>query len=872
MRFFAIILLVSVCILAFFLVSPDKPQTQPAELLKTSGARQALDYLTNARAYPAKSFPQSGIADAFAVMRKDLSKQNLLNSVQELDPWRAIGPHNIGGRTLAIAVNPQNPNTIYAGSASGGLWRSYTAGEGDNAWEYVSTGFPVLGVSSIAIAPDDSNVIYIGTGEVYGSPVTFPGITGDRTTRGSYGIGILKSTDGGRTWQKSLDWLFQQQRGVQMVRINPRRPATVWAATTEGTYRSYDSGLTWQSVHQVVMATDLEINPADTNTVFVGAGGMGSPGHGIYRTRDGGTTWQKANIPGVVTFRGKVRLAISQSSPNIVYASIGKSSGSLFTNEATGTWLAKTVDSGDSWSVVSSVDYSRIQGWYAHDVAVHPTNPDLVWTAGQPFSPYRSTSGGTFLSTAQSQGYFQGDAQNRARGLPDSWADFHHIVYDPTDPDIMYFANDGGVFRSTDGGRTVRNCSYGYQTTQFYNGTSSSYSDSLMTIGGLQDNNSAIYEGQVSWRRLYCCDGGWTAIHQSDNNVIYVSGQFLSIGKSNTRGISGFQQLNLPGLEARLTNFIAPYVLGPDNLTMYAGSNIVFKSVDGGTTWSKANGGQPLDTNPLIAMAISEQSIDVVYAATSPGDSRGRLFRTGNGGLSWSDITGDLPDRFPTDLAVDPTDDQVVYATLGGFGSSHVFRSINSGASWEDIGAGLPDVPTWAVIVDPDFPQQLFVGSDLGVYFSPDLGQTWQAHMAELPDAVIAMDLTIARANRVLRVATHGNGFYESRLPLGQPTSVTDDRVSLPRSFVLEQNYPNPFNLETRIKYYLQRRGEVELRIYNSLGQQVRIFADEIQSEGWHIATWDGRNGSGEIVSSGVYVYRLIAGGQSLERKMILLK
>jgi hypothetical protein len=295
------------------------------ERVRTSGAMEALDFWSTSRAYPNRVIPDVGHYAAFEHSQQYL--QGEVDHPASVEPWRPIGPHNIGGRTISIAFNPLNPNTVYAGSAGGGLWRSYAGGVGIDAWDYVSTGFPVLGVNSIAVAPNDSNIIYIGTGEVYGYQNSIGGLT-IRTTRGSYGIGILKTTDAGLTWSKSLDWAYNQTRGVQAIRINPLNPNAVWAATTEGTYKSLDAGLTWTQVHNVIMANDLAINPLDTNIVFAACGNLGSLGHGIYRTTDGGATWLQLTAGLPATFGGKAQLAIYQSSPNMIFASIGNGSSS----------------------------------------------------------------------------------------------------------------------------------------------------------------------------------------------------------------------------------------------------------------------------------------------------------------------------------------------------------------------------------------------------------------------------------------------------------------------------------------------------------------------------------------------------------------
>ena len=286
--------------------------------LKTSGAMEALDLWANQRAYPNKIIPDIGYYDAYVY-----SKNNLISSFDNFDTthWYQIGPHNIGGRTISLAINSLNPNTIYAGSASGGLWRSYTGGVGTSAWKYIATGYPVLGVGTIAISPTDTNTIYIGTGEVYGYQKSFGGIT-VRTTRGSYGIGILKTTNSGLNWSKSLDWSYNQRRGVQVVRINPLNPNTVWAGTTEGTYRSFNAGVNWTKVHSTIMVTDLIVNPSDTGMVLIACGNLGSTGNGFYKTINSGNNWIKL-IDGLPSsYGGKALFCVYRTSPNVIYASI----------------------------------------------------------------------------------------------------------------------------------------------------------------------------------------------------------------------------------------------------------------------------------------------------------------------------------------------------------------------------------------------------------------------------------------------------------------------------------------------------------------------------------------------------------------------
>lgn len=843
----------------------------PVDFLST-GAKLSLGYINDVRTYPNKELPEQGFVHAF----KKTTEMKFKTKANQTPLWQTMGPVNIGGRTLALAIHPTNPDTIFAGSASGGLWKSTTGGSGLNAWENVRTGFPVLGVAAIAIDPQNPDNMFIGTGESYGTEVNMPGIGPVRTTRGSYGIGILKSTDGGITWEKSLDWSVNQRRSVQKILINPFRSQSIWAATSEGTYRSRNGGKTWELIHTISMSTDVVINPLDTNIVFTANGGMGSLGHGIYRTQNAGNTFQKMDFVsggGPSQFQGKAVLDISQSNPNIVMASIGNSNGGINSDEpADRTWLMKSVDNGDNWSLIFSSDvfYATFQGWYAHAVSIHPIDPQIVWATGQPQQYYRSDNGGANLSSVPVRpSNLPGinDATNLYPFLS-NWADHHDIVFHPSNPDIIYFINDGGIFRTTDGGTTIENCNSGYQTVQFYNGVSNSDTNENLMLGGLQDNNSIIYEGSLNWRRGWAGDGSWTALNQNNNNIAYLSAQFGQAVYSDdlfTESQFGDDQLrpDFNVFPTSTANFITPMILSPaDNRTIYMGGEKIFKTSDNGRTWITTNNGQALDGNAMSAMVASHQDINVVYATSSPKNTRANVYRTTDGGDSWLNITGSLPDRFPTDISLDPLDDLNVFITFGGFGSSHVFKSNNGGLTWTDISNGLPDIPTWAVTTDPENPDHIYIGNEIGVFQSLDGGSNWESINGNLPDAIFAIELVISRSNRKLRLASHGNGAYEMDLP--EPTQPDN---SSPSDFTLFQNYPNPFNPSTTIQFKLKKQADVSLEIYNTAGKLISTLIDGARGRGDYSINFDGGG-----LASGTYFYRLQVDGKVLTKKMILIK
>jgi photosystem II stability/assembly factor-like uncharacterized protein len=827
---------------------------------KVSGAYEALNFFNYAREYPNDKIPNDAYYRAFEQMEQHrLSKPE---NTATVDPWYTIGPHNSAGRILAIAFNPQNPNTIYAGSATGGLWVSYSAGAGLDAWQRIETGFPVLSVSTIAIEPNDSNVIYIGTGEVYNYDATGTGAA-YRDTRGFNGMGILKSTNGGATWYKSLDWSYNEQRGVWAVKINPLNSNTVWAATTEGTYRSYDAGTTWQQVHNVIMANDLVINPVDTNIVITGNGNFSSTGFGIYRTSDGGNNWTHITNGLPTPFAGKVQLDIYNADPNIVYASIGHG---FYVGYQNASWLCRSTDAGLTWTVMTTQDYARWQGWFSHDVAINQSNPDELIVIG--IAVWKSTNGGATISQKSDGGLTFGRPPiGGPEGGPNyTHADAHDVKQHPTDFNTCYIATDGGIFITTDFGESFTSRNGRFQTHQFYNGTSSSQQDSLFMMGGLQDNSTVIYDGYLAWIRQIGGDGSWTAINADNDSIMFGSSQVLNISKSTNRG-SSFFNVSPPGSDG--TAFIAPYkIFWGDGNIMYAGRDKIFKSTNAGGNWTVTNNDQYLDGGLVaLAMDISYQTSDKVYVATAPFAAfRGHVFRTINGGNTWDDITDPLPDRFPADIAVDPNNDDIVYITYYGFGSGHIYKTTNGGASWTDITGTLPDVPTVAVIVDPNNSDHVYVGNDLGVYASTDGGTTWAVFSDGLPNAVIAMDLHITLANNVIRVATHGNGAYERKL-LSTVVVGTEPDPIVASSFKLEQNYPNPFNPGTVISWQMPVEGFVSLTIYDLLGNEVVTLMNEEKPAGSHEIEF---NANG--LASGTYFYRLETDSFVQTKKMVLLK
>lgn len=723
---------------------------------KKNGALEALQLLSDQKSYPEKSLDH-------ARYFQEVSKYKTGNQVSTREnfpePWESIGPHNIAGRALSLALNPQNNKTLFVGSASGGLWRSYNQGRGVS-WEQIPLGHPVLAVSSISFAPGDSMTIYIGTGEVYNVNQSGTGAA-FRATRGTYGIGILKSEDGGITWTKSLDWSYDQNLGVHAVKVSPSNPNIVYAGTSKGVYKSTDAGVSWYQVLNVAIANDLLIHPSDPEKVIAACGNFGTEGKGIYVTTNGGDDWDKPNI---VSFQGKIQLAEDPSNPDIVYASIGNGFGTL----DAATWLYKSENRGVSWQEINNTDYSKWQGWFSHDVAVNPKNPNHLTLIG--IEIYASLDAGETVSQITNGGVAFGTPPiDSPDGPPDfTHSDHHDVIYDQSNGDLAYVANDGGVYASEDGGITWESRNGGLQTTQFYNGFSVFQSElQTLAMGGLQDNSTIEYRGSKAWNRVIGGDGSWTALHTTNSSIRYGSAQFLRIFRTD----NGIDYFSLDPISNTNTGFIAPFVVAPsDPNIVYAGRDRVIKSQNGGDNWNAQN---QLSSDFLLSMDVSPSNSSYLYVATAPNIERSKVFRTTNGGLDYREVTGDLPNAYINDIHVNPHNPEKVYLTMGGFGDAHVFMSENGGLTWIDISSNLPDIPTSAIVVDPLSDSLLYVGNDFGIFYSEDEGTTWETFNEGLLDAVLVMDLKINQKTRKLFVATHGSGaFQRDLIEDEQPSSI----------------------------------------------------------------------------------------------------
>jgi hypothetical protein len=786
----------------------------------TPGIIPAMDMWSNMRTYPFKTMPAEHLSEAYTQTRNmDYGvKARMINArgqnVMVPPPWTALGPMNFAGRTLCLAFDPTNANIMWAGSAGGGLWKSTVGGSTGStgypagvAWNYVSTGFPVIAVSSIAINPSNHLEMYVGTGEVYNTTAAASGPIGAgavRTYRGTYGVGILKSVDGGTTWTKSLDFSYSNLKGVSDLAIDPSNPSIVFAATTDGVYRTTDAGANWTLVLNVQVAIDLVYKPGSSTILYAACGDLGSAGAGLYQTTNANAASPTFSLltNGIPSsgIGGKIQVAVTPLNPTLVVASIGDDP----ITQAPPVGLYKSTNDGATWAAAGAASIITNQGWYAHDIAIDAGNVNQ-WYWGE-LNVNKSTNGGASFSAVSSwsnwstSAFAVGGAEGTATYVH---ADIHRL-YSPSS-NTIFACTDGGIFKSTNGGSTWAGCNGGMQTTQLYQNIAIGNTDPNFMLGGLQDNEGVIYSGVPNCGKVGGLgDGFHAAIDPTNDNNCFIESYYLNAKKSTNKGaswaaMSASAPVNLGNPPSETVCFNAPLVIAPNNATiMYGGSCKFKKSTNSGGTWSNMLGGAPLSdaASPIIYIAVAPTNSSIVYVSTGPGGpARSRLWKTTNGGTSFTEITGTLPDRYYSSIAVDPTDPNRLVVSLSGFTplstESQLYLSHDGGSTWSDIGSTLPDVPVDMVRFDPTDRGALYVGTDLGLFYGngfPTSGvlgsqtvRSFFSYNEGLGDNVIVTDIVFTNTTpKKLRLATYGRGFWERALaPSSLPVNFVDFNVTV---------------------------------------------------------------------------------------------
>lgn len=651
--------------------------------------------------------------------------------------WTNIGPQNFAGRILSIAWHPTNTNIIYVGSASGGLWKTT---DGGATWLPLTDNLASLAIGSVVLDPTNPNIIYIGTGE------------GSFNVDAVFGAGVFKSTDGGATWNTTgLSWAQSQNRAVNKLVIDPTNTQIVYAACNSsvgGIYKTTNGGSSWTLYHTGDVK-DIEMHPDSASVLYCANGyPWGGASNGIYKSTNSGVTWTQltSGLPSGTNF-GRLEISICEGTPTTLYAGISQT----ISNGAGLYGVYRSTNGGATWTLQStSPNMYAGQGWYNLVVEAHPTDPNQVWSNG--LDAYKSTDGGVNWTRMTLWTASEGNSQY-------AHADHHAMAFMPGTPATIILGTDGGLFKSTNNGVAWSGLNTGLITYQYY----AICNDNLLpnvAYGGTQDNGTNKYNNANNHSRVLGGDGGYCNVDFTNSNNVYATTQRGNHYKSTNAGTSFSSiQNGIVGAGA----WVTPRVMDPTNANiLYTGTNAVYKTTNGGASWSAispVSPATPLDASYISHLAVAPSDPQTIYVCYEGYD--GKVFKTNNGGANWTNIETGIPERYPTHLAVDPLNRDIVYCTVSGYGSGHVYKSTNGGATWSNSSTGLPDLPVNCIVVDQSNNQKLYVGNDLGVYYSSDGGANWSDYSIGLPNVVVDF-LALHPSTGKLRAGTHGRGLWET--------------------------------------------------------------------------------------------------------------
>ena len=792
----------------------QKPNQKPAK----HHTPEPSDYLWAQRAFPYGSVPSEAYYAALDQAQSPAQARgnNLL--------WELAGPTNVSGRITDVVMHPKDTSTIYAASASGGVWKS--SNKGIN-WLPITDGLPSLSIGDIALDPADKNTLYVGTGEPNGGggSVAYDG------------RGIFKSNDAGATWT-SLG--LEASGSIGRIEVDPKNPNRIYVAAMghlfgnnpeRGIFRSEDGGASWEKtlfINDSTGCIDLAIHPFDTDTVFAvtwqrtrrpNKRVYGGPGCAIWRSNDGGDSWEKLTVGLPASNLGRIGISVSPSHPNVLYA--------LYADE-TGFFkgVYKSIDTGNSWSELNGGNPGYPgYGWWFGQIRVHPNDPDEVYTLGLDWT--KTIDGGQFWTSVSE--YLH--------------ADYHALFIHPENPDFQVVGNDGGIYISTNNGVNWEHRPF--PITQFYT-SEIDYQNPTNFYGGTQDNGTwATFSGGLDdWLQIGGGDGFVTLVNPQDNSIYYVESQY--------GGFAGSNGANAPASERY--NWNTPYIFDPnDPAVMYFGAEKLFMSSNGGLNWTAISGdlsNGPTGQNGVIygtitTIAASAVNANVLWVGTDDGN----VWVTSNAGNNWTKVSADLPKRWITRMVAGQTDEKTALVCLSGYrhfdDMAHIYRTTNKGQTWQNVGGNLPDVPVNDLVPDPADPDNTwYIATDVGVFETHNAGNDWQLCNLGLPTVPVT-DLTVHAATRTLLAATYGRSMFSAKMPTPSgtysPQNVDNVRIA-----------PNPFNDQTKISFTALKKESARLGLFDLSGKKLKtLFAGEMP-KGAQVFELEG-NG----LAAGVYLLKM---------------
>ncbi len=697
--------------------------------------------------------------------------------------WQYLGPSMIpqngggAGRANCIEIEPGDKSEYWVGSPHGGLWHSTNGG---TDWEPMTDQLPDIGVTDLAIDPSDTSIMYLASGDGYGYPLPNSEFWG-----GTYSVGVLKSTDGGTSWDTTgLSFSKDQIRQVYSLLIHSPDPDTLFASTNDGLYRSIDQGQSWVKVLSGKIL-DLDQDHDDPAILYA------SSATGIYRSQDDGNSWNQVLGP----FSGAsndqyAAVATSQVTPDEALAYIY------------GEGFYKTTDNGITWNFIQNASGLTTLGWYTGELTASPNTANTYYFGG--LDIYRTTDGG---STWNEISDWQGSSTNYAH------ADHRDLEFVPGTNELLS-ANDGGIFYSSDGGSTWSDLSEGLEILQIYD-MEASDPDPYAILAGTQDNGtSALNNG--TWTKVLGGDGTGCAFRPKGVDTFYVSsqnGNYYRVDKKNGISYSSGNISNSPFIT------LLEYGNAPDSSYLYTGGQDL-KNIEGNKLTNTFS-------DPRVrSIGLSRFNPEEVYCtmgaaldAKTPEVHHVRSSGTAN------EITQGLPvsQVVPTDITAHPYHPDTAWVVFSGFvDGEKAYYTENGGQDWSNISNGLPNVPVNTIVQDARDTAQnsLYAGTDLGVFYRNDSLNQWIPVMQNLPK-VLVYDLDIHYGAEKIRAATFGRGIWESDLYIDtaqkEPDALADTR-SLYEDYRI---HPNPTRAELKVRSEEASARMRTLTLYSLSGRQV---------------------------------------------------
>ena len=745
--------------------------------------------------------------------KKDVKNESSLYSGLK---FRSVGPAFMSGRIADIAINPDNENEWYVAVGSGGVWKTVNAG---TTWQPLTDNQSFYSTGSITIDPNNTNTIWLGTGENVGGRHV------------GVGKGVFLSLDGGKTWKnKGLN----KSEHISKIIVNKKNSNNVFVASQgplwssggdRGLYKSIDGGESWSlvlSVNKWTGVTDVVVDPRDENIMYaatwqrhrnVAAYMGGGPGTKLFKSTDGGDSWRQLKT-GLPTGKlGKIGLAISEINPDVLYAAIEleRRKGAVY----------RTSNGGESWKKMSDTVSGATGPHYYQELVASPHHFDKI-----------------YLMDVRVQVSDDGGKTFYRMNEGNKHSDNHSMTFKKNDPNYLLVGTDGGIYESFDDTKSWKYVN-NLPLTQFYKLAVDDSYPFYNIYGGTQDNNTQGGPSRTfrsngiansDWFVLLGGDGHQPATEPGNPNIVYAQSQQGNLHRvDRTTGeavfIKPYSGLNE---DFERFNWDSPILVSSHNpKRLYFGSQRVWKSDDRGDSWTPIS--KDLTKNqerlelPIMGKQQSWDSAWDVYAMSTyntitslsesildqnilyAGTDDGLIHSTKDGGSSWTSITVDklpgVPDSsFVNDIKADLHNDQVAYVALDNhkFGdySPYLYKTSNGGKSWKPIINGLPeDTFVWRIVQDHIDPNLLFLASEYGLYFSNNQGEKWIKFSTGLP-TISVRDLVIQKRENDLVLATFGRGFY-----------VLDDFSSLRKLNTSNSNEVILFDVKEALQYNPIRSG-----------------------------------------------------------------